>query len=264
MNKEAIEYYQSVSSRMEDFCKPLVEYLGITVFGYFKVYRDGSYIFISNRDQLTKEYISMVNSDFIYFQNYLENKNSNKLILWPSAPNTQGMQIFFNQGYWHGFNIVQQREDSNESFFFVSGNNNSQINQFYIKHANILENFTEHFKTIFVNEIAKCELYKAKYKNGFNFYLPESIMEKEPFDIQAFLEAAGIDQGLIRVNGQSVRLTQRERQCLELMHKGHSLKGIGRELLISPRTIESHINNIKQKTGYHYKYDLIQLYSNSL
>ena len=40
----------------------------------------------------------------------------------------------------------------------------------------------------------------------------------------------------------------------------YSLKGIGKELLLSPRTIEVHLNNVKNKTGYHTKNNLIRVY----
>jgi len=61
-----------------------------------------------------------------------------------------------------------------------------------------------------------------------------------------------------------MRITLREKQCLELMDKGYSLKEIGKELLLSHRTIETHINNIKHKTGYYYKHDLTKLYRDFL
>ena len=35
MNKEAVEYYRSLSSSVETFCQPLSEYLGISLFIYF-------------------------------------------------------------------------------------------------------------------------------------------------------------------------------------------------------------------------------------
>ena len=83
MNRDAISYYQSASSVMEEFCRPLNDYFSIPLFVYFKVYRDGSYIFLSNNIKTTKEYCSKITHDLIYFHNYLENNQNRNLILWP-------------------------------------------------------------------------------------------------------------------------------------------------------------------------------------
>lgn len=42
-------------------------------------------------------------------------------------------------------------------------------------------------------------------------------------------------------------LSSREKECLELLKKGKSAKDIARMLILSPRTIESYISNIKLK-----------------
>jgi DNA-binding NarL/FixJ family response regulator len=68
----------------------------------------------------------------------------------------------------------------------------------------------------------------------------------------------------MNINGKPIYFTPKEKQCLELLDQGHTFKGIGQKLLITPKTVETHINNIKQKTGYHYRYDLIKTYRDSL
>ena len=39
MNREAIEYYKSISTIMENFCRPLNDYLGVSLFIYFKAFK---------------------------------------------------------------------------------------------------------------------------------------------------------------------------------------------------------------------------------
>ena len=50
--------------------------------------------------------------------------------------------------------------------------------------------------------------------------------------------------------GQS-QLTNREREVLQLLAEGKTLKEIGAVLNVSPRTVEFHKNNIAAKTGLH-------------
>lgn len=56
---------------------------------------------------------------------------------------------------------------------------------------------------------------------------------------------------------ESVRLTQREAQCLSYLSNGEPTKKIARELAISPRTVDIHINNLKRKLDCHTRIELI-------
>jgi DNA-binding CsgD family transcriptional regulator len=46
-------------------------------------------------------------------------------------------------------------------------------------------------------------------------------------------------------------LTVRERQVLQLLAEGNTLKEAAAVLSVSPRTVEFHRNNIANKTGFH-------------
>ena len=262
MNKQAIEYQQSLSSRIVDFCKPLNDYLGISLFTYFKVYpKESSYITFSNDIKLTREYCTKIHNDTIYFQQYLEGNNKSRLILWPQDPLNLATNLIFKRGYWHGMNVITHIDnDMIEGCGFVSHKNNARINEFYIKHHDVLEKFVEHFKITFADKIAQAELCKAKHKDGFALNLPEYQKNNLPDNIKEFLEAIGTNSNRLNINGQLIQLTKREMQCLELVDKGCSAKIIGRELLLSSKTIENHLNNIRQKTGVHHKHDLVRFY----
>lgn len=259
MNKKFIEYYQSVSTDIENFCKPLKEYLGISLFIYFKVFHeDSSYIMLTNDIEATNNYCTKVNSDIIYFERHLSTNAKCETILWPKDPTTIGMEIFYEKGYWHGLAVTKREIDSTETVCFVSERNNSRINDFFIKHSCILEKFTEHFKVTFAEIISKCEKCRAIYKDGFNFHFP--TYEHQPIDnIHDFLKATGINKNVI-INGNIVRITEKEKLCLECMSQGYSIKTIAKKLLLSPRTVETHMNHIKQKTGLCFKHDLLNIF----
>lgn len=52
-------------------------------------------------------------------------------------------------------------------------------------------------------------------------------------------------------------LTRRELQCLFYLAKGYSAKKIAKKFNISPRTVETHVNNLKDKFSVSSKSDLI-------
>ena len=54
-------------------------------------------------------------------------------------------------------------------------------------------------------------------------------------------------------------LTYRQAQCLAKLVKGKRLKVIGKELEISPRTVEGYLNTLKERLGCAERSDLIRI-----
>jgi DNA-binding CsgD family transcriptional regulator len=254
MNKEAIEYYQSVSSVIEDFCRPLNNYFNIAYFSYFKAYHDATYVLLSNDIQVTQKYCLTVKTDLIYQQRYLESKNVNELILWPEDPINFGMQTAFDMGYWNGMTLTNIDDEGVECYDFASYKNSCKINSFYIEYYSVLEEFVEYFKTTFEDIIAQSTLCKAKYKDRYNLH---SFKRKKQAiqDIPAFIEETGIDGEFFNINKKLIYLTHGETQCLKLLHKGCSPKEAEKELLLSSKSLKIHINNIKNKIGNNDKHE---------
>jgi DNA-binding NarL/FixJ family response regulator len=53
-----------------------------------------------------------------------------------------------------------------------------------------------------------------------------------------------------------MRLTQREREVLTLLARGMKQSKIAETLVIAPRTVYVHVNNIRQKTGVQSTFEL--------
>ena len=53
-------------------------------------------------------------------------------------------------------------------------------------------------------------------------------------------------------------LTPREREVLQLLAEGHTIKSIGERLSISPRTVETHRNHVFEKLGLRSQTDLVK------
>jgi DNA-binding NarL/FixJ family response regulator len=60
-------------------------------------------------------------------------------------------------------------------------------------------------------------------------------------------EVVGLLVARRRVDGRTERLTPREREILTLMARGRSNRAIGDELVLSPKTVETHIGRIFDK-----------------
>lgn len=264
MSSEALNYYQIASLQIQDFCRPLNTYFGIPLVVYFKAFqKDGSYILLSNDNDIVQKYCSTINQEVLYATDCLDLKSKYQHILWPDDSDNQGSRIYLDKSYWHGFTIIHNSGEEFECFCFLSNKDNPTINEFFIKHYNILEKFTDHFKDSFNDTILiKSLYYKTQYKYGCDFHLPEKKLINSS-DINDFSRTTGIDKGVLNIDGKFICLTDREKECLKLINEGLSLKGVSNRLLLSPKTIEFHLNNVKDKTGFLHKQDLIKMYRDS-
>ncbi len=67
---------------------------------------------------------------------------------------------------------------------------------------------------------------------------------------------------LAKKQGKSFTITQREKDCIDLLTKGFSMKMIAHELLISPRTVEYYLQCVKIKLGCSSKYLIASFFRN--
>ena len=68
----------------------------------------------------------------------------------------------------------------------------------------------------------------------------------------------------LAMKNSSVKLTQREFDCAKFLLKGHRIKEIAALIHLSPRTVETHINNLKIKLNCRDKVELIIKLTNIL
>ena len=63
---------------------------------------------------------------------------------------------------------------------------------------------------------------------------------------------------LTKASGGTQPLSEREREVLQHVARGHTYKEIGEELFISPKTVENHVRNILNKLHLNRKQELIR------
>lgn len=82
-------------------------------------------------------------------------------------------------------------------------------------------------------------------------HFPEQVMEL----YEKIHTGSGSNNDVLKVNHG---LTPRETTIIHLVSKGHTLKEIGEQLFISPRTVEAHKRNIMRKLGLQTTADMIR------
>ncbi len=266
-NRSALSFSIDAVSRVKDICKPLQTYLGINCFRYLKIYPDCSYLgLINGYEEYQKKYSDNVRTlDKQLVATFKESLiNEPKFFLWPTKYKklTTLLSLHNEFNIWQGFSIYYRSIDYIETFTFTFNKNADDKSKFYAQNSQLLMKFCEYFKNKAADLIKKDKAKLAVYEDKFDLsYTGTTDKNRNQFllEINNFSDFLIADR-----NGKIVKLTQRELQCLELISAGLTIKSTAQKLSLSPRTIETHINHIKDKAGVHYKPDLIKLYRDKI
>ena len=264
-----LSYANSITADICKICDPLEKYLGISNFGYLQIFPDNRYFYICNNHTLVKEYISTIEDTNVFYGKQLffpKSSSEFQYILWPRNPLNYSMNFYMKHHCWHGLSFIKNHNNYIELWWFATDPNNSYINDFYRSNINILEKFIHYFCTKTKNLIYH---RKNKILSTFNRGIDLSSMRNVKDNIgeekvKQFLEEIKLRSIEIKTYNGYATLSQREIQCLYFLSLGKTVKEIACKTGLSPRTVEHYLNNIKNKTGCHYKSDLINLYQEKL
>lgn len=115
----------------------------------------------------------------------------------------------------------------------------------YLNHIDLFERFLDYFREKAKPLIERAMKEKIIIPNKFEL-APKGLMYKD-LDRQAFLNL---------LNPQ--HFSMREMECIRLLTRGYTHKMIAQELGISPRTVETYLEHIKEKTDTHTKGELVK------
>ena len=228
-------------------------------FGYMKVFIDGYYYSIIDNSKCLKDFVINVSSSSIFCERNITDYHDNEyhFTLWPKAPTTTAMEIYFNHDFWDGITISKINKQYAELYWFTGKKTGTNIQKFCMKNKHILLKFIDHFnsnKQFLTLPNSKNDLFK--FGHGFNFNIPASERINDRHAIIEFLGKLGSQKNCnFRKN-----LSHREIEVLAIIAQGFTSKIAAQKLNISVKTVQNHIEHIKQKTNTHFKSDLINLY----
>jgi len=117
-----------------------------------------------------------------------------------------------------------------------------------------LQKWVEYFETAFgVHNVIDGPVKYYDRIHDYN-YSPQQILQESHFSSNFSVTGGPL----------SLKLSETEWKCFQWVGRGRTMKEIGLELRISPRTVETHLNSIKRKTGLAFKSDLAKLYQKTV
>jgi LuxR family transcriptional regulator, quorum-sensing system regulator SolR len=233
---------------VEQIIQPIKK-LGINFFSYLRIYPEGTFTVLINQAKWHKHFSGLELPGSLSFSDL-----KTGIYLWQDISHPQVVTDARN--YFNIDNLIDfVYSDKNyiESFSFGTPKTQQAMLSFYFNNLDILQRFIDYFKT------QSFDLFKQADKERLLF--PTHMTTNTNFNAPDFSENQRIDLLMsIRAIKKHHHLTEKELCCLKHLAYGKSIKEIASILNNSPRTIETHLSNIKAKIGCFSKSQMLDVY----
>lgn len=258
--KQSHDYNKSIANELNKICSPLEHHFGIKLISYRRFYLNGGLIHLTTNSEWCEHWYEnryWISDSFQERVNHLSQKN-NLYYIWPNTPaNDRVYSALYDLNIWNGVMIYKKYPDCIESYGFASAKReNSEVKNVYLYERDILEHFIQYFKEkimLLVKPFEKSILLP------YNIDLPKNHQNCK-VNKRNFYNEIKIKNYYLRMFGEDIKITAREKECLALFSTGKKMKEIANSLKLSPRTIEFYLNNLMQKTNLSSKRQLIKLF----
>lgn len=233
-----------LSTALKSVASPFLTTLGCNYFQYLKVFRNGSFSFVTTQPkwaEFTLDLLQKTNKPAVYSHIDATTLDKNKFtFLWePNLPE-EPVRLAREFDIANGFTFVERHEDYYYMFAFAAPRVHSRAIDTYFNSLNEMNEFIQKFKyhqRKLINEIDRhC------------FHVPKA---RQDSNLEQMLLSSG--------NKSSLHLTAQELVCIQGLAKGQTYKEIAKALNISHRTVETYLNRVRDRFHLHHKKELIAL-----
>jgi LuxR family quorum-sensing system transcriptional regulator SolR len=262
INQTASAYNESVSGLLKDIVDPLFRYSGISHFCYNRFMHGSRYMTLAVDANLTTHCLSKELDQYLLFENIIIPKNSKRVVFWDVQQDNALLEACRSFNYCHGLSIFVRHEKEIEAWSFATDKDNAEINQFYINHQSLLDEFILYFQEKAMDIINPSDQGKlAIYKDNRFLDLSDDL---KGLDYKTLYDLIKVKKFTFTVNNKIVSLSKSEFNCLSSLAEGDDMKTIANKFGISSRTVETHLNNTKAKLGIHSKNELLDMFKCSI
>lgn len=238
-------------------CRDFFASSEVNCFSYSRVYKDGSRSELWSDARalrhtfIEKKYIVGSYTPAYYRENERYAILENKVESFSEETRKRYVAQIADQknlfDYSFPFKLINLTDEYCEYFIFYSSASNANAISFYLNNLDVLENFVVFFKFMASDLIAR--VVKTP--------LIVSPMSKIEFSTE--LVETGCFSG--KFLPSECRLTPRQIQIAQHIMVGRTAREIAQLLLVSPRTIETHVENMKSRMGCINRAELILRFS---
>lgn len=230
-----------LSEHVRRVCQPLFKSLGFNYFDYARFYPNQTYIVLYSDPEWVE-----------YFLNEESYYNLPPIQLYAGAhlwnryidPRTlQSAKQLFSHS--HGITLKTDYPHYTEIVNFSTHPSNLEVFDLYLNKIHVLHRFKDYFIRESIKQIHMLEQHpmRSSIKIG-------ATKNHEP-NVDEIMSIIGHTNRQVEATLPNFpalnSLTFREKDCLNALISGLSAKEIAREMALSPRTVENHLDNIKRK-----------------
>lgn len=258
-NLLSLHFNLSCAPLVEALCEPLFNSFGITHFGCLRILENGQVLRIANNQEWTQKYFEreFFNDETLYDMSDVSEEKGRLLLLSGKAQGAHQETLCKDFGIWNALAIYDKSNEYGDHWFFGASRDNQQIINFYINNLDVLQHFILYFK----DKISHLFDTKDSSKLISTKICPLKKKYEKEENIQNFMNEIRYNKYHLEGQYSGTFLSKREAECLLYFSQGRTMKEIAARIHLSPRTIETYINNIKNKVGCHTKGELVSLVS---
>lgn len=249
--KGLYDYDQSIQPRLNEILEPL-KIFNLRNFGYGKITKDGRFFRIGNNTAYTEIYFREVIKDFFNTQrdcvqahNFSQTPHS-KMYMW-NVDKQHFCKLRNEANMGNGISFYNFTADYIEIWSLGGTPQDTGLPDFYLNNLDLLNRFYLYFRTQAQDLI---DISDAKKTAKLDLQRP--VMDIQKFDdnrVKTFNEQISQNKYILSSGNNDFTLTLRELECLFYKNMGLTAKEVAQKLNISYRTVETHLENIKIKSG---------------
>lgn len=223
-------------------CKPLFACTDINFFIYCRFYDDGSLISFPSNTAWHKHFMQKE-----YFSNKMRMQEG--LHLWAAhkqySQATIDAREYFNID--NKFEIVERGKNYYDVYGFAAAKDKNSIVDYYINNVDYLKKFGLYFRDNLKKIITNAK--KPANRLDIRYQLIDADKTDGIYYTDEFMRNQIKRYYINTRNTEDIYLTNREIQILLYTLQQRSAADIGRILLLSPKTVEAYLANVKAKLG---------------
>jgi DNA-binding CsgD family transcriptional regulator len=257
VSSEQINLFKAASNKAAAICQVLNE-LKIHMFSFLERFSNGEVVYFSSNQNWLIDYFEKELSNSSEFDCDRPSQEGLDYVIWPKESSLDvyqyGRAVYDSD---HGITLIKNLPHSIRYFFFSARQNFPEIKSLYGKHMHMLKRFAVFFEQELSSEIQIAHSLIVKPRH----HKTSHIM---PVNIQDFYQKTALKPqlGLLSDLGpdySAIKLTAQEWRCLSLMVQHLTVTEMAAKLIISTRTVETHLNNLKNKFGCCRKTELFEI-----
>lgn len=262
----ALEHLRAKNDLFIKLCQPLHD-LGVHYYYFIKCHEDGSYLKYSNRQELVELHIQEVSDYSQFFKERAVDVASNEKTIFSLMGNINQfdirndpvLQFLWDHGCWNALMLYKiKNQNILEGWGFSPGSKCPDPIEYFLRTKPFLERFISYFEVVGKDLIDTSDKNKlAIYEGAFGFF-NQSLENKNNEKILDFLRKTQLKKLPVYGQDHLTHFTQRQEECLYYLSEHYTIKEIAQLLELSPRSVETYVQTVKNKIGVSSKSDLLK------